>query len=295
MSLVDRPAVDFDLRQVRYFIVVARHGNFRRAADELRVAQPSLSRQVQGLEQRLGVRLLDRTTRGCHLTEAGQVFLPQAEALLRSAHRAATTTRAAAPAGAVTIGYVGGLIITSVVRELRGRHPRAEVATLHLDWSDVHTALLGHRVDVVVAREPFPADRLRVTPLHQEPRVLLVPVTHRLAGKESVTLDDFADEPLIRYPDAAYDAFWRVDPRPDGRSAPDGPLVAAHADKLEAIAAGQALALAPATEGNSPPRHDLAAVPVEGIDPCSVVAATRTGEHNRLVDALLELLTGSQA
>lgn len=282
------PPVDFDLRLVRYFTVVAEHGNFRRAAAELQLAQPSLSRQIQSLEKRLGVRLLDRTTRGCHLTAAGQAFLPQAEALLRSAELAATTTRAAAASGAVTIGYVGGLIITPAVRELRSRHPQAEVTTLHVDWSDVHTALLDHRVDAVIAREPFPTDRLRVTPLYQEPRVLLMPTTHRLAGRESVTLDDFADEPLIRYPDPAYDAFWRLDPRPDGRPAPDGPLVAAHADKLESIAGGQAIALAPAADGNSTPRHDLTTVPVQGIEPCNVVVATRTRERNRLVSAFLE-------
>lgn len=288
MSIVHVPPVDFDLRLVRYFTVVAEYGNFRRAAAELRLAQPSLSRQIQSLEKRLGVRLLDRTTKGCHLTEAGQAFLPQAEALLRSAELTAATTRAAATPGAVTIGYAGGLIITTAVRELRTRHPQAAVTTLHLDWSTVHTALLDHRVDAVIAREPFPTDRLRVTPLYQEPRVLLVPTTHRLADKPSVTLGDFADEPLVRYPDPAYDAFWRIDPRPDGRPAPDGPLVEAHADKLEIIAGGQALALAPAADGNSAPRHDLTAVPVHGIEPCNVVIATRTREHNYLVTAFLE-------
>jgi len=72
---------------------------------------------------------------------------------------------------------------------------------------------------VAVARLPLSTDRLRVTVLYEQPRVLLIPVTHRLAGKESVTLDDFADEPLVRYSDPALDAFWRVDPRPDGRPA----------------------------------------------------------------------------
>jgi DNA-binding transcriptional LysR family regulator len=280
--------VDLDLRLVRYFTVVAENGNFHRAAAALRIAQPSLSRQMQRLEQRLGVRLLDRTRQGSRLTEAGRAFLPEAEALLRSAELAATRARSAAAPAAITIGYAGGLIITEAVRELRGRHPGAEARTLHLDWSDVHPALLDHRVDAVIAREPFPAGQLRVTILYSEPRVLLVPTAHRLAGRESVTLDDFADEPLVRYADAAYDAFWRIDPRPDGRRAPGGPLVETHADKLESIADGRALALAPAGGSNIALRHDLTAVPVEGIEPCRVVLATRAGERSRLVTAFRE-------
>jgi len=277
--------VDFDLRLVRYFTVVAEYGNFHRAADALHLAQPSLSRQIQRLEQRLGVRLLDRTTQGSRLTEAGQAFLPQAEALLRSAEVAAATARAAAVPGAVTIGYAGGFLITDVVRELRDTHPDAEVHTRHLDWTEIRPALLDHRVDVVVAREPFPTGQLRVTLLYEEPRVLLVPQAHRLAGQESVTLEDFADEPLIRYADEVYDAFWRIIPRPEGRPAPEGPLVDSHVDKLEAVAGGSALAVAPAGSGNSVLRHDVAAVPIEGIELCRVVIVTRARERGRLVVA----------
>jgi len=280
--------VDFDLRLVRYFTVVAEHGSFHRAAAALLIAQPSLSRQIQRLEQRLGVRLLDRTKHGSRLTEAGRAFLPQAEALLRSAELAAAKARAASVPAAITIGYAGGLIVTAAVRELRSRHPDAEVNTLHLDRSDVQPALLDHRVDAVIARAPFPASQLRVTILYSEPRVLLVPRAHRLAAKESVALGDFADEPLVRYADAAYDAFWRIDPRPDGRPAPDGPLVETHADKLESIAGGRALALAPAGGGNITLRNDLVAIPVEGIEPCKVVMATRAGERSRLVTAFRE-------
>ncbi|MEV7427155.1 LysR family transcriptional regulator substrate-binding protein [Streptomyces sp. NPDC091212] len=118
--------------------------------------------------------------------------------------------------------------------------------------------------------------------------MLLVPASHRLAGKESITLDDFADEPLVRYAEAAYDAFWRIGPRPDGRPAPDGPLVETHADKLEAVAGGRALALAPAGGGNSAVRRDLTAIPVAGIEPCTVVIATRAGERGHLVTAFRE-------
>jgi DNA-binding transcriptional LysR family regulator len=153
--------VVLDLRLVRYFTIVAEHGNFGRAAAALHLAQPSLSRQIQRLEEQLGARLLDRTPQGSHLTEAGRVFLPEALTLLRCAHQAAAKTRAAARTGRITVGYTSNLIVTPAVRELRRQHPDADVPTLHLDWNDTHTALLDHRVDAAVAREPFPTDRLR--------------------------------------------------------------------------------------------------------------------------------------
>jgi len=99
------PVVDLDLRLVGYFVVVAEHRHFGRAATALRVAQPSLSRQIRRLEQQLGVRLLDRTPQGTRLTDAGEVFLPRARALLRSAAQATAQARAAAQPSRIIIGW----------------------------------------------------------------------------------------------------------------------------------------------------------------------------------------------
>jgi DNA-binding transcriptional LysR family regulator len=279
------PPADLDLRLVRYFTVVAEHQHFGRAAATLRIAQPSLSRQIRRLEQQLGARLLDRTPQGTRLTEAGAVFLPQAKALLRSASQAAASTRAAAEPSRITIGYTTSALVTPAVRALRHRHPDADVQTMHLDWNEPRAALLDHRVDAAVTRLPFPTGQLHVTVLYDEPRVLLVPLDHRLAGKESVSLDDIADEPLPRLPDPAWNAFWRIDPRPDGRPAPDGPLVEDLEDKLELIAAGQAVAIVAAGLRGSSLRPDLTTIPLDGVEPSHVVLATRAGDRSRLVAA----------
>jgi DNA-binding transcriptional LysR family regulator len=279
------PIADLELRLVRYFTVVAEHRHFGRAAAELRVAQPSLSRQIRHLEQQLGARLLDRTPQGTRLTAAGEVFLPRARALLRSAAQAAAATRAAAQPSRVTVGYTVGLIITPAVRILRRQHPDADVQTLHLDWDEPREALLDQRVDAAVTRLPLRTDGLHVTILYDEPRALLVPLDHRLAGKESVTLDDIAGEPIPRLPDPAWNAYWRIDPRPDGTPAPDGPLVEAIEDKNELIAAGEAVAIIP---GGFPPgiiRPDLTTIPLHGVEPSHVVLATRAGDRSRLVAA----------
>jgi DNA-binding transcriptional LysR family regulator len=290
------PPLDLDLRLVRYFTVVAEHRHFGRAAEALRVAQPSLSRQIRHLEQQLGARLLDRTPQGSRLTEAGEVFLPLARALLRSAGQAAARTRAAAQPSRITVGYTIGLIVTPAVRQLRREQPDADVQTLHLDWNEPREALLDHRVDAVVTRLPIRTDGLHVTVLYDEPRVLLVPLDHRLAGKESVSIDDIAGEPIPRLPDPAWNAYWRIDPRPDGSPAPDGPLVEGIEDKNELIAAGQAVAVIPAGVAVGSPRPDLTTIPLHGVEPSHVVLATRAGDRGRLVTAFRKcaqaLLTG---
>jgi DNA-binding transcriptional LysR family regulator len=285
------PPVDVDLRLVRYFVTVADHRHFGRAATALRVAQPSLSRQIRRLEQQLGARLLDRTPQGTRLTEAGEAFLPSAKTLLRSAARAVAQTRAAAQPSRITIGYTTGLIVTPAARELRRQHPDADVHTVHLEWNAARQSLLDHRVDAVVTRLPFPTDQLHVTILYDEPRVLVVPLDHRLAGKESITLDDIADEPMprIRDSDPTWSAFWRVDPRPDGRRAPDGPFIDALEDKFEVIAAGQAVAITAGGSQISALRPDLTTIPLEGVEPSHVVVASRADDRNRLVAAFRKL------
>lgn len=279
------PPADLDLRLVRYFTAVARHRHFGRAAADLVIAQPSLSRQIRRLEQQLGARLLDRTPQGTRLTEAGEIFLPRAKALLRSAAQAAAATRAAAQPSRIIIGYTANLVITPAVRELHHRHPDADVHTVLLAWNEPREALLDHRVDAAVARLPIETGLLHVTILYDEPRVLLVPHDHRLAGKESVTVDDIAGEPMPRLPDAAWNAFWRIDPRPDGSPAPDGPPVEALEDKLELIAAGQAVAVVSAGLGADSLHPDLTTVPLRGVEPSHVVLATRADDHSRLVAA----------
>ena len=272
---------DLDLRLVRCFTVVAEELHFGRAAAALHLAQPSLSRHVRRLEGELGVQLFDRTTQGTQLTEAGAAFLPRARALLRSAEDAVAVARAVGRPSRIVIGFMTGIIVTPAVLALRARLPEADVHSRFLGWGELPSALLEHRVDVVVGRLPFPTEGLSVSVLYEEPRVLMLPVTHRLAGKQYVTLDDIADEPVPRFPDPEFSAFWRVDPRPDGRPAPDGPLIRELEDKLELIAAGEAVALAPAGAVSKGLRADVTTVPIEGVAPIPVVLATRAGEENR--------------
>ncbi|WP_406154373.1 LysR substrate-binding domain-containing protein [Streptomyces sp. NBC_01023] len=276
---------DLDLRLVRYFTAVAAHLHYGRAAAELHIAQPSLSRQISQLEAQVGSRLLDRTRQGTRLTEAGEAFLPLAHELLRSSEQATAAARTAARPTRITVGYTAGLIVTPAVQNLRHKHPDADVRTLHLEWNEPRDALLDRRVDAAITRLPLHTDGLHVTVLYDEPKLLLVPLGHRLADKESVTLDDIDEEPIPRFPDPQFDAYWRIDPRPGGRPAPDGPPAETIEDKLEYIAAGQAVAIVPAALYAAGVRPDLTTVPLHGVEPGHVVVATREGARARLVAA----------
>lgn len=278
--------VDLELRLVRYFTVVAEHRSFSRAAAELLVAQPSLSRQIQRLEHRLGVRLLDRTPQGVLLTEAGTAFLPEAEALLRAARRAILTARAHSPAGKIVIGYVEDLHVTPALRELRRQHPKADIVTRHLECHEEGLFTDGE-VDVLVARAPLfvPTDDVRVTTLYDEPRMLVLPVDHPLADRQSVSLDDFAPGESIICSHGGIRAIFEAESHQHGDPGPVSarPIVQSFEDRLELVASGQAVAVLPVGDRRSSVRPGLATVPLEGFPVSSVVVASRVGEVNPLV------------
>lgn len=135
----------------------------------------------------------------------------------------------------------------------------------------------------MVTRLPLATDGLRVTVLYDEPRAVLLGRGHRLAGREFVTLADIAHEPLPRLPDQDYNGYWRIDPRPDGSRAPDGPLLNTIDDKFELVADGQIVAIVPETAHLL--RPDVVSVPLRGVDPVHVVLATRVGDNQRLTAA----------
>ncbi|MCF3963125.1 LysR family transcriptional regulator [Streptomyces fuscigenes] len=278
--------MDFDLRLVRYFTVVAEYGNFGRAATRLHLAQPSLSRQIQRLEAQLGVRLFDRSPQGSSLTDAGRAFLRGARALLHEAEQAAGAARAAAEPRTLTVGCAEGLVITACAQEMRRRHPGSRIRTRHLDWRDTH-ALAERRVDALVAYRPLPwsTDGLRVTSLYEEPRVLVTSASHRLANGKPVSLRALSDEELVSC--AATPVVWST-PKPVGdRPPPPAPAPDdSYEDKLELVATGHCVAIFPAGDRRAAVREDLALVPVVGIDPCEVVLVTRAGDHDPLLGSL---------
>ena len=134
-----------DLRRLQYFVAVARERNFTRAAEQLHIAQPALSRQVRLLEQELGVELLHRTTHAFELTEAGAFLLERGPAVLAAAEELwrSARTYGSGERGSVVIAYGASASYETapkLLEALASRHPEVRIATSVLPVADAWPA-----------------------------------------------------------------------------------------------------------------------------------------------------------
>src|SRR3954462_1983013 len=194
---------DLDLRKLRYFVAVADQLHFGRAADELHIAQPVLSRQIRALEQDLGASLFTRDRHGVALTDAGRQLLADAGPLLASAHAARRRGSVAARGSRrLMVGFRAGIPVIPAARAFEARHPDVVVDVQRIEGDRQAPMRLDGRIDIAYVRLPVDESGLRVTPLYTEPRVAVLPAGHRLAGKEGLTHADPARGQLL----------WEADP-----------------------------------------------------------------------------------
>ncbi|HEX9482381.1 MAG TPA: LysR family transcriptional regulator [Solirubrobacteraceae bacterium] len=193
-----------NLRQLEYFLAIAEEGSFSRAAERLRVAQPSLSQQVRVLEAELGGALLERMPRGVRLTMAGQSFLVEARATVNHAERARRSVRMALglEAGRLEIAAVTSVtagILPPVLKRWQELHPSIEVSLSEYS----HRRLLDEGVregDADMAVGPPPADwDGAIEPLGWEELVLVLPEGDPMLGKRSVDLASLAERRWVHF------------------------------------------------------------------------------------------------
>ncbi|PTY07166.1 LysR family transcriptional regulator [Opitutaceae bacterium EW11] len=191
-----------ELRHLRYFVSVAEALSFRRAAEQLRVAQPALSKQIKDLESRVGTTLLDRDTAHVSLTDAGAVFLDEARTILDRVETAAAAAREAASglAGRLTIGNVGALsasFLPPTLSAFRSKYPNVEVTLQDVTTSEQISALRAGKIQVAFSlhetNEKLPRD-FRSLPVLERRVALALGVDHRLAKRSVVSLAEVADE-----------------------------------------------------------------------------------------------------
>jgi len=204
-----------ELGQLRSFVVLAEELHFRRAAERLHIAQPSLSQALRRLEASLGVRLVERDRRRVALTPAGEALLPEARAVLAAADRAAAVVRATAAGerGRLRLNLTRSLpggIAGEIVEAFRARHPGVD---LELDLGTTTrnvAALRENLVDAAFVRTPLLDDGLEVLDLGREPMVCVLPTSHPLARARVVDPQQVRGEPLVFWPQDHAPAAWRA-------------------------------------------------------------------------------------
>ncbi|NTW02549.1 MAG: LysR family transcriptional regulator [Oscillochloris sp.] len=195
-----------ELRHLRYFEAVARHSHVTRAAAELHIAQPALSKQISQLEHELGVALFDRVGRNVRLTEAGEALLPHARAVMAQveAARAEMAERIGLRKGRATVGApptVGNQLLPPVLAAFNRRYAGIDLRLHEAGVQTLLDLLETGLTDVAVVTLPVDDENLTVLPLFTEEMVIAVWRDHRLATRQEVTIGELRDEPWVLSPE----------------------------------------------------------------------------------------------
>lgn len=202
-----------DIRQLRYFVAVAQERNFTRASERLHIAQPPLSRQIQALEDELGVLLIDRSERPLKLTEAGRFFYEQSLQMIGRMEQIRDTTRQLGRSGRslFVVGCVASALyggMPDLARRMRRLWPDLEIELKEMISSQQVAALKEGRIDVGFGRVRVTDPAIERIKLREERLVLALPLDHPKAdARAPLPVSTLEEETLIIYPSEPRPSF----------------------------------------------------------------------------------------
>jgi len=245
----------FELRHLRSFVVLGDELHFSRAARVLRVAQPALSQQIRRLEEELGFRLFDRTSRRVELTPAGVSFLNHVRRLFAELDRAVEAGQhlASGKTGTITVGYVATAMVTvlpTIVRRFRERHPDVRVLLRELSSVPQIEALRKGELDIAIVSGMSEEKGIASFEVWRDQLVALVPPLHPASLKRSVPVSALAADPFILFPRSQtphlYDQIVSIF-RKDGIEPSFGQEAQSWHMIAELVAAGMGVSVVPAS------------------------------------------------
>ncbi len=191
-----------EVNQLRYVCAIADTGNFSRAAERCRIAQPSLSQQVQKLEDDLGVKLFDRLGRSIRLTEGGRAFIPRARAILEQldAARSSAADKNADLRGNVTVGViptVAPYLMPAYTASFAKKFPDAKLRIIEETTSVLVEGLRDLSIDVAILALPLRHKDLELFPIRTEPLFAVLKKNHPRARAKSLALKDLRGESFV--------------------------------------------------------------------------------------------------
>jgi LysR family hca operon transcriptional activator len=183
-----------DSRYLKYFVAVAEDLNFTKAAERLHTVQPSLSQQIKRLEEMVGVPLFHRMKHRVSLTEAGRVFLEDANRILRDVEKAFSRARQAAKAesGAMAIGFIPGTemkVFPQILPLLSAAIPDLDLSLRSLTSPQQLVALINREINLGFLRGPVPFPEIASSVVLREEIVVAMPARHELARLRKIPLE----------------------------------------------------------------------------------------------------------
>lgn len=190
-----------ELRQLEYFCKIADMGSFHEAARRLNISQPPLSYQVRQLEEELNVRLLERTSRGVSLTEAGRVLYDRASRLLDYAHSTAQEVAATGKKHILRLGITSSTVATVLpyISEFSRVYPNVNFEVRDGATFSLLQYLLDGIIDISVARTPLRLEGVDSKILCSEPMIAVSPAGRYPSEDATATLRSLQNRPLILY------------------------------------------------------------------------------------------------
>lgn len=189
-----------EIDQLRYFLRVAERGNFTRAAEDLLISQPALSRSIQKLEEELGQPVFERKSRSVSLTDAGSLLQARAQQVLSILEDTKAEITDDGQSGRIRIGAIPTIapyFLPDVLRQFSEQYPKATVIVHENTTDNLLKSCTQGEIDLAILALPIPAKYLEVEELFEEELYLVLPPEHPLAEKKTIRLGDVEPLPFV--------------------------------------------------------------------------------------------------
>lgn len=189
-----------EIDQLRYFLGVAERGNFTRAAEDLAISQPALSRSIQKLEDELGQPVFERKTRSVSLTEAGVLLQSRAQQILTILEDTKAEITDDGESGRICVGAIPTIapyFLPKILQQFSEEFPKATLVVQENTTDELLKSCTQGEVDLAILALPIPARYLEIEELFEEELLLVLPPDHPLVEKEKIRLSDVEPYPFV--------------------------------------------------------------------------------------------------
>lgn len=193
-----------DFKRLHYFHQLAQTGNFTKAADQLGIAQSALSTSIKKLEHQLGLKLINRAERQMSLTTEGQVLLRHAKIILEDVEQAEKEMQElkGLTSGVINFGVsamLASYYLPDALEQFKKVYPGIQINIHEAGTATLGQMLVNGELDLALIRGDRQHEQIRQSVLAQDQIAACVPAQHPFANRESITMEEFCQQPLVLF------------------------------------------------------------------------------------------------